>query len=87
MANRTSPKTGFEGRTQGSPYTSPLPPEQVSYRDAAVGCWWIASGVRGVEPVGMNQGRRGQNVRDLAGHPDYTAPPAKDAVTPRRTRK
>jgi len=26
--NGTSPKTGLESRTQGSPYTSPLPPEQ-----------------------------------------------------------
>jgi hypothetical protein len=38
--------------------------------------------------TGRNKpGTTGQAVRDLAGHPDYTAPPGKDAVTPPRTRK
>ena len=88
MAKQNFPKDRLREPYSGQPlHLAAATGAGASYRVAAVGCWWTASGVRGVEPVGINPGRRGQDVRDLAGHPDYTATPGKDAGTPRRTRK
>jgi hypothetical protein len=88
VAKQGLPKGGLRGPYSGQPiHLDAATGEGAFYRVGAVGCWWTASGVRGVETVGINQGRRGQDVQDLAGHPDYTTPPVKDAVTPRRTRK
>jgi hypothetical protein len=88
VAKQNVPKVGLRGPYSGQPiHFAAATGAGASYRVAAVGYRWTPSGVRGVEPVGINQGRRGQDVRDLAGHPDYTAPPGKDAVTRRRARK
>jgi hypothetical protein len=89
VAKQNVPKDGPRGPYSGQPIhlAAATTGAGASYRVAAVGCWWTASGVRGVEPVGINQGRLGQDVWDLAGHPDYIALPGKDAVTRRRTRK
>ena len=61
MAKQNFPKGGLRGPYSGQPiHLDAATGEGASYRVAAVGCWWTASGVRGVEPVGINQGRRGR---------------------------
>ena len=54
MAKQNFPKDGLRGPYSGQP----LHLAAATGAGILPGCWWIASGVRGVEPVGMNQGRR-----------------------------
>ena len=61
MAKQNVPKDGLRGPYSGQPiHLAAATGAGASYRVAAVGCWWTASGVRGVEAVGINQGRRGR---------------------------
>ena len=53
MAKQNVPKDGLRG-----PYARQPIHLAAATGAAAVGCWWTASGVRGVESVGINQGRR-----------------------------
>ncbi len=59
MAKQNVPKDGLRGPYSGQPiHLAAGTGAGASYRVAAVGCWRTASGVRGVESVGINQGRR-----------------------------
>ena len=59
VAKQNVPKDELRGPYSGQPiHLAAGTGAGASYRVATVGCWRTASGVRGVESVGINQGRR-----------------------------